>query len=270
METSNIIDKKKTNLFVVLCGIFLTNAILAEIVGVKIFSLEGTLGLPPAQIQMLGDWVIDYNLSAGVMMWPVVFITTDIINEYFGKEGVRKISTLTVIFIIYIFEMLWAITSLTPAQFWLDINKTDLSGNSLNINEAFNRIFNQSMGIIIGSLVAFTVGQVLDVTTFQWLRKLTGSRKIWLRATGSTIVSQFIDSFVVITVAFYIFGNPRWSIQQIFSVGIIGYSYKFLVAIMMTPILYAAHFIIGQYLGKQNSISIAEQASKTSFFDAKT
>jgi len=82
LETSNIIDKKKTNLFVVLCGIFLTNAILAEIVGVKIFSLEGTLGLPPAQIQMLGDWVIDYNLSAGVMMWPVVFITTDIIKLF--------------------------------------------------------------------------------------------------------------------------------------------------------------------------------------------
>lgn len=267
METPSTIDKKKTNLFVVLCGIFLTNAILAEIVGVKIFSLEATLGLPPAQIQMLGSWVVDYNLSAGVMMWPVVFITTDIINEYFGKEGVRKISTLTVIFIIYIFVMLWAITSLAPAQFWLDINKTDASGNSLNINDAFNKIFNQSMGIIIGSLVAFTVGQILDVVTFQWLRKLTGSRKIWIRATGSTIISQFIDSFVVITVAFYVFGNPRWSIQQIFSVGIVGYSYKFLVAIMMTPILYVAHFIIELYLGKENSANIAEQASQTNFFD---
>lgn len=267
METPSTIDKKKTNLFVVLCGIFLTNAILAEIVGVKIFSLEATLGLPPAQIQMLGSWVVDYNLSAGVMMWPVVFITTDIINEYFGKEGVRKISTLTAIFIIYIFVMLWAITSLAPAQFWLDINKTDASGNSLNINDAFNKIFNQSMGIIIGSLVAFTVGQILDVVTFQWLRKLTGSRKIWIRATGSTIISQFIDSFVVITVAFYVFGNPRWSIQQIFSVGIVGYSYKFLVAIMMTPILYVAHFIIELYLGKENSANIAEQASQTNFFD---
>ena len=235
METPTIINQKKTNLFVVLCGIFLTNAILAEIVGVKIFSLEATLGLPPAQIQMLGSWVVDYNLSAGVMMWPVVFITTDIINEYFGKEGVRKISTLTVIFVIYIFAMLWAITSLAPAQFWLDINKSDSYGNSLNINEAFNKIFNQSMGIIIGSLVAFIVGQMLDVITFQWLRKLTGSRKIWLRATGSTIISQFIDSFVVITIAFYVFGNPRWSIQQIFSVGIIGYSYKFLAAMLMTP-----------------------------------
>lgn len=270
LETPNSINKKKTNLFIVLCGIFLTNAILAEIVGVKIFSLEASLGLPPAQIPMLGSWVVDYNLSAGVMMWPVVFITTDIINEYFGKEGVRKISTLTVIFIIYIFGMLWAITSLAPAQFWLDINQTDSAGNSLNINEAFNRIFNQSMGIIIGSLVAFTAGQILDVVTFQSLRKLTGSRKIWLRATGSTVVSQFVDSFVVITVAFYIFGNPRWSIQQIFSVGIVGYSYKFLVAIMMTPVLYVAHFIIEQYLGKENAEIVAEQASQTNFLGTQT
>lgn len=270
METPTNINQKKTNLFVVLCGIFLTNAILAEIVGVKIFSLETTLGLPPAQIQMLGSWVIDYNLSAGVMMWPVVFITTDIINEYFGKEGVRKISTLTVIFVIYIFAMLWAITSLAPAQFWLDINKIDSNGNLLNINEAFNKIFNQSMGIIIGSLVAFMVGQLLDVITFQWLRKLTGSRKIWIRATGSTIVSQLIDSFVVITIAFYVFGNPRWSIEQIFSVGIVGYSYKFLVAVMMTPILYVSHYVIQQYLGKENAITIAEQASKTVLFDIKS
>lgn len=269
METSNTIYQKKATLFVVLCGIFLTNAILAEIVGVKIFSLEATLGLPPAQIPMFGDWVLDYNLSAGVMMWPVVFITTDIVNEYFGKEGVRKISTLTVIFIIYIFVMIWAITSLAPAQFWLDINSQDSLGQPLNINESFKRIFNQSMGIIIGSLMAFILGQMLDVSTFQWLRKLTGSKKIWLRATGSTIISQFIDSFVVITIAFYVFGNPRWSFEQILSAGLVGYSYKFLVAIMMTPILYVSHFIIQQYLGKENSVKIAEQASKSNFFSLK-
>jgi queuosine precursor transporter len=265
LETSTV-AQKKNNLFIVLCGIFLTNAILAEIVGVKIFSLEASLGLPPAQIPMFGDWLVDYNLSAGVMMWPVVFITTDIINEYFGKAGVRKISMLTVIFIIYIFVMLWAITGLSPAQFWLDINKADSFGNPLNINESFGRIFSQSMGIIIGSITAFALGQVLDVSTFQWLRKLTGSKKIWLRATGSTIVSQLIDSFVVITIAFYVFGNPRWTLEQIFSVGLVGYSYKFLVALMMTPILYVSHYLIQLYLGKENSEKIAEQASKSNFF----
>lgn len=266
MET-NTIAQKKTNLFVVLCGIFLTNAILAEIVGVKIFSLEASLGLPPAKIPMFGDWVLNYDLSAGVMMWPVVFITTDIINEYFGKAGVRKISMLTVIFIVYIFVMLWAITSLAPAQFWLDINKTDSMGNPLHINDSFARIFNQSMGIIIGSITAFVLGQMLDVSTFQWLRKITGSKKIWLRATGSTIISQLIDSFVVITIAFYVFGNPRWTFEQILSVGLVGYSYKFLVAIMMTPILYVSHYVIQTYLGKENSEKIAEQASKSNFFN---
>ncbi|MCU0393559.1 MAG: queuosine precursor transporter [Thermoflexibacter sp.] len=268
METANIVNQKKTHLFIVLCGIFLTNAILAEIVGVKIFSLEATLGLPPAQIPILGSF-LDYNLSAGVMMWPVVFITTDIINEYFGKAGVRKISILTVVFIIYIFLMLWAITSLAPAQFWLDLNNKDALGNPLNIDDSFRRIFSQSMGIIIGSLTAFIVGQMLDVTVFQGLRKITGSRKIWLRATGSTIISQLVDSFVVITIAFYIFGNPKWTIEEIISVGTVGYSYKFLIAVLMTPILYISHFFIEIYLGKENSHKIAEQASKTNFFNFK-
>lgn len=266
MKTANQIQQKKTHLFIVLCGIFLTNAILAEIVGVKIFSLEATLGLPPAQIPILGS-VLDYNLSAGVMMWPVVFITTDIINEYFGKAGVRKISMLTVIFIVYIFVMLWIITSLPPAQFWVELNSKDSMGNPLNINESFSRIFNQSMGIIIGSLTAFIIGQMLDVTVFQGLRKITGSKKIWLRATGSTIISQLVDSFVVITIAFYVFGNPKWTMKEILSVGSVGYSYKFLIAIVMTPILYVAHYIIEQYLGKEESHKIAEQASKTGFFD---
>jgi uncharacterized integral membrane protein (TIGR00697 family) len=250
LKTANQIQQKKTHLFIVLCGIFLTNAILAEIVGVKIFSLEATLGLPPAQIPIL-----------------VVFITTDIINEYFGKAGVRKISMLTVIFIVYIFVMLWIITSLPPAQFWVELNSKDSMGNPLNINESFSRIFNQSMGIIIGSLTAFIIGQMLDVTVFQGLRKITGSKKIWLRATGSTIISQLVDSFVVITIAFYVFGNPKWTMKEILSVGSVGYSYKFLIAIVMTPILYVAHYIIEQYLGKEESHKIAEQASKTGFFD---
>ena len=84
-----IIDKK-TNLFIILSGIFLTNALLAELIGIKIFSLEATLGFAQAQLHLLDDWVLDFNLTAGVVLWPVVFVTTDIINEYFGKQGVKK------------------------------------------------------------------------------------------------------------------------------------------------------------------------------------
>ncbi len=250
--------RKRNNLFIVLSGILLTNAILAEIIGVKIFSVESLLSMPPAQIPVLDGFVLDFNLAAGAIIWPVVFVTSDIINEYFGKSGVRKISILTAIFIVYAFVIIYAVTLLPPAQFWLEVNNTGNSG--FNINEAFGRIFRQGMGIIIGSISAFLIGQLLDVYVFHTLRKITGSRKIWLRATGSTLVSQLVDSFVVLTVAFYIFGN--WSLQQVFAVGIINYIYKFTVAILLTPLLYVAHYLIDNYLGKEQAEQLAEEAAQ--------
>lgn len=265
----NIIDKK-TNLFIVLCGVFITNALLAELVGTKIFSLEATLGFEPAQIPVLGDWVLDFNLTAGVVLWPVVFVTTDIINEYFGKEGVKKISYLTVVFISFAFIIINIVTWLSPAQFWLDINSTDGLGRPLDIDYAFGKVFLQGAAIIIGSLVAFLVGQLLDVFVFHKLRRITGSKMLWVRATGSTLVSQLIDSFVVLFIAFYLLApaNGQWSVDQVVSVGIINYIYKFIVALALTPLLYIVHYVIDRYLGKDKSDKLMEEAaeSSSSFF----
>jgi uncharacterized integral membrane protein (TIGR00697 family) len=169
-------------------------------------------------------------------------------------------------FITYAFLMIYSATELVPADFWLSVNSTDSAGNPLNINEAFNRIFLQSLGIIIGSLVAFLVGQLLDAVTFQSIRRLTGSRVIWLRATGSTLVSQLIDSFIVLGIAFYIFGNPRWTLEQVISVGIINYIYKFAIALIMIPVLYIMHFAIRSYIGSSASEQMAEEAAKTALF----
>jgi len=255
---------KKTTLFIILSGIFLTNAILAEIIGVKIFSGEATIGVKPANWTFFGEYVLDFNLTAGAIIWPVVFITTDIINEYFGKKGVRKISFLTAAFIAYIFIFIAIVTQLPPAQFWLDVNSTDPSGRPFNIEYAFDTIFRQGLGIIIGSLTAFLLGQLIDVFVFQKLRKITGAKMIWLRATGSTLISQFIDSFVVLGIAFYVFGN--WSIEQLVAVGIINYIYKFSVAIILTPLLYLGHDIIDRYLGKEAAEKMISEASADSSF----
>jgi uncharacterized integral membrane protein (TIGR00697 family) len=254
------------NLFIVLSGIFLANAILAEMIGVKIFSLEQTFGFDPAQIPLLEGFVLDFNLTAGVVIWPAVFITTDIINEYFGKEGVKKVTYLTVAIISYVFVVIWVVTYLAPADFWLDINSTDNKGDAFDVNFAFNKIFRQGAGIIVGSLVAFLVGQLLDVYVFHKLRKITGSKMIWARATGSTLVSQLVDSFVVLFIAFYILAptNAQWSMQQVISVGVINYIYKFGVAILITPLLYLAHFIIDKYLGKELAHRTTEEAADKS------
>ncbi|WP_171062938.1 queuosine precursor transporter [Larkinella sp. C7] len=254
---------KKTNLYIFLSAVFLTNAIIAEIIGVKIFSAETLLGVPPAQLHLLGDFVLDFNLTAGVVIWPFVFITSDIINEYYGFKGVKKISYITAGFIAYSFFIIYFVTTLPPAQFWLDVNKTDAVGNPMNINNAFAMIFRQGLGIIIGSITAFMVGQLLDATVFQSLKRITGSRKIWLRATGSTLVSQLIDSFVVLTIAFYVFGN--WPFKQVIAVAIVNYIYKFFIAVALTPVLYIAHYLIDNYLGKEHAKELANESSMSSF-----
>ncbi len=252
-------NTRKTNLFIVLSAIFLTNAILAEIIGVKIFSGEKTLGFEPVNWSFFGSYILDFNLTAGAVIWPVVFITTDIINEYFGKKGVKKISFITAALIAYIFIIISVVTILTPADFWLEVNASTPDGSPFNIDYAFNTIFRQGLGIIIGSLTAFLLGQLIDVYVFQKLRSITGTRMIWLRATGSTLVSQFLDSFVVLGIAFYVFGN--WSLSQIIAVGIINYIYKFTVAIALTPLLYLGHGIIDRYLGKELAEEMMKEAS---------
>lgn len=257
---------KKQNLFIILGAIFLTNALLAELIGVKIFSLEQTLGMDPVNWRILG-YTLDFNLTAGVMIWPVVFITTDIINEYFGKRGVRKISFIAVGCIAYAFFMIWLVTKLTPAEFWLEVNSMDGNGNPFDVNFAFNTIYTQGLGIIVGSIVAFLIGQLLDVLVFQHLKKLTGEKMIWLRATGSTLVSQLIDSFVVLAIAFYILApaNSRWDLQQVFSVGSLNYLYKFAIAILLTPLIYLGHYLIDRYLGQENAERIKREASESGF-----
>lgn len=259
-------ENKKNNLFLVLAGIFITNALLAEILGVKIFSLEKTFGIAPAQIYILEDFILDFNLTVGVILWPVVFIVTDIINEYFGKKGVKQISFLTAGLIAFSFLIIFIITSLTPADFWLDINSIDSKGNTFDINYAYNTIFRQGLGIIVGSLIAFLIGQLLDIYIFQKLKKFTELKMIWLRATGSTLVSQFVDSFIVLGIAFYILGN--WSLSQVIAVGIINYVYKFSVAILLTPLIYLVHNLIDCYLGKEIADNMMKEATdgSDSFF----
>jgi queuosine precursor transporter len=253
------LEQKKNRLFVILSGIFLTNAIMAEMIGVKIFSGEQTLGLTPAHLNILG-FTMDFNLTAGAVIWPVVFITSDLINEYFGKPGVKRISYLAAFFIAYSFIVIFMTIQLPPAQWWLEANNMDAEGNYFNMDFAFNKILGQGQRIIIGSLAAFLLSQFIDVFVFQKLRKLTGPKMLWLRATGSTLVSQFIDSFVVLYIAFF----GVFSGTQIIAIGITNYIYKFSVAILLTPLIYLGHFVIDRYLGKENAQKISEEAAAQS------
>lgn len=253
------IEQKKNRLFVVLAAIFLCNALVAEMIGIKIFSGEQTLGLAPAHLNILG-FSMDFNLTAGAVIWPIVFISTDLINEYFGKPGVQRISFLTAGLIAYAFLVIFLTIELPPAQWWLDANNRDAAGNYFDMNFAFNKILGQGQRIILGSLLAFLVAQLVDVVVFQKLRRATGSKMLWLRATGSTLVSQLVDSFVVLFVAFY----GTFSTAQIIAIGITNYLYKFAVAVLLTPVIYAGHYLIDQYLGKEEALRISDEAAEKS------
>jgi queuosine precursor transporter len=248
------LEQKRNRLFIVLAGIFITNALLAEIIGVKIFSAESTVGLQPANLNILG-FTMDFNLTAGALIWPVVFITTDLINEYFGKPGVKRISYFTVILIAYAFLIIFLSLKLPPASWWVE--GTDANGQPVNMNIAFNKILGQGQRIIIGSLAAFLIGQLVDVFVFQKLRKVTGGKRLWLRATGSTLVSQLVDSFVVLFIAFY----GVYSSEHITAMAITNYIYKFSVAILLTPLIYFGHALIDNYLGKENARRMTENAA---------
>lgn len=246
---------RKVYLFLFLGGFFIANALLAEFIGVKIFSLEKSLGLEPFQMSLLGFENLGFNLTAGVLLWPVVFIMTDIINEYFGTRGVRIFSFFTAGLILYAFAMVYLAIKLTPADFWPSSQRANGVGD---MQVAYQAIFGQGLWIIIGSLIAFLVGQLVDVFVFHKVKLMTGERFVWARATGSTLVSQFIDSFVVLFIAFYI--GADWSLKLVLGIGVVNYLYKFTAAVVLTPLIYIAHLVIDRYLGKELSEKMRNEA----------
>jgi len=259
-ETNKIQFSKEYILLFILGGFFITNALVAEFMGVKIFSLEKTLGFNPLSINLFGVKDLGLNLTAGVLLWPLVFIMTDLINEYYGKRIVKLLSWFTVALILYSFVMIYWAIGLTPNEWWQFESGISANANLsiTDMDQSYKVIMGQGLWIIVGSMVAFLVGQLIDVTVFQRIKKHTGDSKIWLRATGSTLVSQFIDSFVVIFIAFYI--GADWDLVRVFAIGLVNYFYKFTIAIILTPLLYLIHDWIDKYLGNDISEKLKSQA----------
>lgn len=247
--------KKPTRLLLTLSGFFICNALVAEFIGVKIFGLEDTMGWKPMNWNLFGEKG-SLQFTAGVLLWPIVFIMTDIINEYFGQRGVRILSILTAVLISYAFFMVYFAIGLSPADWWIG---SGAENGVPNMQAAYQNIFGQSNWIIVGSLIAFLVGQLVDAWVFHKVRKGIGEKAIWLRATLSTMVAQFIDSYVVLYVAFVI-GPQQWPINRFLAIGTVNYGYKVLMAILLIPMLYLTHYLIDKYLGKEQANELRKQA----------
>jgi hypothetical protein len=224
---------KRIKLYTLLSSIFLSALILAEITGSKLIQLPITEGLV-------------FTMTMGVVPFPVTFIVTDIINEYYGRKGIRYVTFMGMAMILFVLVLL-RIDMVIPAASFSPVN-----------DEAFNMVFSASGRIIVGSLTAYIIGQLIDISVFHYLREKTGAKLLWLRATGSTIVSQLMDSFVVLFIAF----SGTLVVEQIVSVGITNYIYKFLIAVLITPLLYIVHRLIDRYLGMELAEQMMEQAHR--------
>lgn len=212
-------QSKKDTVYVVLAGIFITNAVVAELIGGKLIQVGSAV------------------MSIGILPWPIVFVTTDLINEYFGEKGVRKLSLITASLIAYTFVILY-----------LAMHIPAVEGENLVTDNQFNGVFGQSMWIIVGSITAFLVSQLIDATIFHFVKNRTGNKMIWLRSTGSTVISQLFDSFIVLGIAFWMTGKMTTSVFV--SSAFTGYFVKLIIAILMTPFIYLGHYLIRNYIAK--------------------
>lgn len=251
----HILNNKPAKLFIGFTAFFVANALIAECIGTKIFSLEKLFGFAPSNITLFGQSGLSFNLTCGVLLWPLEFVMTDLVNEYFGPRAVKRISYTAIVLISYAFIMFYAGIHIPPADFWIASSQTK---GIDNMQTAFNGIFGQGLWIILGSLTAFLVSQLVDVTVFHRIKRITGEKKVWLRATGSTVVSQIVDSFIVLTIAFKLGGTWTW--PMIFAVGTLNYIYKFLMAIILTPALIWVEKRIEKYLGHETAMRMKKAA----------
>src|ERR1044071_3972733 len=249
----SILKDRPTKLFLGMTAFFCCNALIAESIGTKIFSLEKLFGFHPVDFTLFGQSGLSFNLTCGVLLWPLEFVMTDLVNEYYGPKAVRRISYTAVILISYAFIMFYSSISIPPADFWITSNQ---SKGIDNMQTAFGGIFGQGMWIIFGSLTAFLVSQIVDVTVFHRIKKVTGEKKIWLRATGSTMISQLVDSYIVLFIAF----SGVFSWQQILAIGVVNYTYKFIMAIILTPVIYFVEGRIEKYVGHATAAKMKRAA----------
>lgn len=228
-------------LFVVCTAVFLTALVVAEATAGKLFTV---IKLPFA-LNILGQSFDEVIMTAGVIAFPITFIVTDLLNEYFGKPGIRFVTYIGLCMIMFEFGLIQVAMAVPTASI------------SPVPDEAFQSVFGASGRIIIGSMVAYFIGQLADISLFHWLRRMTAGKHLWLRATGSTFGSQFLDTFVVLFIAFY---GPM-TLQTIVAITLFNYGYKFFVAILITPVIYLAHWVIDRYLGKDTSEELIQAAT---------
>jgi queuosine precursor transporter len=208
----------RTRLYIYMSAVFLTALLIGDTIGSKLF----TVAIP------FGFTTLHANLSVGSIWFPITFLLTDTINEFYGSAGARFVTFVGFFMAIFAFIVIFIARKIPAADF------------SPVKQDAFNNVLGNANRIFVASLIAYLVGQLVDIAIFQSAKRLTQSRHIWLRSTGSTLISQLIDTLIVTYVAFY--GQiPKERLHQAATTS---YIVKVLLAIGLTPVIYALHAVI--------------------------
>jgi len=238
----------------VLCALFVGFFVAAEVLGGKLFRFT-FLGLGPDDIG-LGDGP-EFVATAGILAFPLTFVMTDIVNEYFGRPIVKLFTWIAIAVNLLLQPVIRAAIAVPAISYTPGINDADMQ-------RGFEIALGQTTSIVCASLCAFALAQWLDVQVFTWLRRNTGGKYLWLRAQGSTVVSQMIDTLAVIYLAFVVIpgltGGQPWSLADAFAVSLTNYVYKFAIAIGITPVLYLVHAAVDAYLGKEAAEALVRHA----------
>lgn len=225
-------EERKRWLFIFLTGLFITNAITAELISNKLIEI-------PLEFDWGNSKFGPFVTIVGVLPWPIVFLLTDLLNEFYGNKAVRRISWITAILIGYCFIIV-SLALVLPAK--------EIPGSNLATDKEFSKVFGQAQMVIIGSIAAFLFSQLMDILLFHAIKKRTGNKYIWLRSTGSTVISQFVDTVLVLYIGFVLPGNLEWS--DFLEIAPTNYFLKLIIAVALTPLIYLGHYGVRKYLGE--------------------
>ena len=220
MHQSTFVFTPRLRLYVFLCSVFIGALLVGDITGSKLASVS-VFGFP-------------FVISVGMVSFPVTFVLTDIINEFYGKQAARYITIVGFVVAAFAFLTIFVCVALP----WAPVTRgADWKGVT---EPVFNMVFAGSQRILLSSLVAYMAGQFTDIAVFHAIKRLTHERFLFLRATGSTLVSQLIDTVLIQFLVWW--GTLK--LGEIVSLAYRSYTVKLVAAVALTPVLYALHAVI--------------------------
>ncbi len=240
IEASEI-HARRERVFLILAGLFLGSMTMLNILGVSRF-IDFSF--------QFGDLTIPMALAVGVLPYPATFLCTDFISELYGQSRANFLVWVGLGLNLWVVSFLY-IGGLMPPEPVLDA-ATGLPPTDA-YDYAFYRIRFLTMGAVVASMIAYLTAQLCDVTLFHFWKRLTKGRHLWLRNNGSTMVSQFVDTFAVITITHFYAGAlpvdpmaPIWP-QLLVFIGS-GYVFKLVIALLDTGPFYVGVHYLSRYL----------------------